>query len=61
MKIAGHSSIIVSQRYVHPTPERMESAFAQMEAMNQIMRVTKKPVKCSGYLRNPLTTTGPRL
>ena len=38
MKIAGHSSIIVSQRYVHPTPERMESAFAQMETMNQIMR-----------------------
>ena len=38
MKIVGHSSIIVSQRYVHPTPERMESAFAQMEAMNQIMR-----------------------
>jgi integrase len=27
-RIAGHSSILISQRYVHPTPERMEDAFA---------------------------------
>jgi integrase len=33
-KIAGHSSIVVSQRYVHPTPERLESAFAALEAYN---------------------------
>jgi len=33
-KIAGHSSILVSQRYVHPTPERLESAFAALEAYN---------------------------
>jgi len=33
-KIAGHSSIVVSQRYVHPTPERLENAFAALEAYN---------------------------
>jgi len=33
-KIAGHSSIVVSQRYVHPTPERLESAFAARETYN---------------------------
>ena len=27
MRIAGHSSIVVSQRYIHPTPEAVERAF----------------------------------
>src|SRR5215813_13592800 len=35
-KIAGHSSILVSQRYVHPTPERVEDAFARLERYNQL-------------------------
>lgn len=34
MKIAGHSSVVVSQRYVHPSPESMERAIAQLEAWN---------------------------
>ena len=33
-KIAGHSNILISQRYVHPTPERVEKAFAQLEEYN---------------------------
>jgi integrase len=33
-KIGGHSSITVSQRYVHPTPERVEEAFSKLEAYN---------------------------
>lgn len=33
-KIAGHSSILISQRYVHPTPERVEQAFARLEDYN---------------------------
>jgi integrase len=33
-KIAGHSSILISQRYVHPTPERIEGAFALLESYN---------------------------
>jgi len=35
MKIAGHSSVTVSQRYVHPSNEAMESAFERMQIMTQ--------------------------
>jgi integrase len=34
MRIAGHSSVTVSQRYVHPTPEGMERAFGRLEDLN---------------------------
>ena len=36
MRIAGHSSIVVSQRYIHPTPEAFERAFErlQLSALN---------------------------
>jgi integrase len=34
-RIAGHSSIVVSQKYVHPTPERLEDAFSRLEAYNE--------------------------
>jgi hypothetical protein len=34
MKLAGHSSVTVSQRYVHPTPESCEMAFERLEALN---------------------------
>ena len=33
MKLAGHSSITISQRYVHPTPERLESAIMRLERL----------------------------
>jgi integrase len=29
-RLAGHSSIVISQRYVHPTPERLESAISRL-------------------------------
>ena len=35
MKLAGHSSVIVSQRYVHPTGETVELAFDRLEKLNQ--------------------------
>jgi integrase len=31
MRIAGHSSVVVSQRYVHPTPEAVERAFERLQ------------------------------
>jgi hypothetical protein len=34
MRIAGHSSVTVSQRYVHPFPEGMERAFERLEDLN---------------------------
>src|SRR5579862_7394424 len=35
MKIAGHSSITISQRYVHPSPESVERAFEKLEESRQ--------------------------
>jgi len=34
MKIAGHSSVTVSQRCVHPTPVGLERAFERLESLN---------------------------
>jgi integrase len=34
MKIAGHSSVTVSERYVHPGAEAIERAFQRLEAQN---------------------------
>lgn len=38
MKIMGHSSITISEKYVHPTPDLMERAFESLDAMNEILR-----------------------
>lgn len=35
MRIAGHSTITVSQRYVHPSPEVVERAFERLEAFSR--------------------------
>jgi integrase len=37
MRIAGHSSITVSQRYIHPSSEAMERAFERLEVLNGTM------------------------
>jgi integrase len=34
-RLAGHSSIMISQRYVHPTPERLESAIDRLNPAAQ--------------------------
>jgi integrase len=31
MRIGGHSSIVVLQRYIHPTPEAVECAFERLQ------------------------------
>lgn len=38
MRIAGHSSVTVSQRYVHPSPESLETAFGRLDALNRRKR-----------------------
>jgi integrase len=35
MRAMGHSSVVVSQKYVHPTPEAMECAFERLNAANE--------------------------
>jgi integrase len=35
MRLMGHSSVTVSQRYVHPTPEALERAVERLEALNR--------------------------
>ncbi len=52
MKIAGHSSVTVSQRYVHPTPEGLDRAFDRLESLNaekfeQAEAETKEPTEGS--------------
>lgn len=34
MRLMGHSSVTVSQRYVHPSPEAMERAVERLQIMN---------------------------
>ena len=36
-KLAGHSSIVISQRYVHPTPARLERAIDMLEASTKFI------------------------
>ncbi len=42
MRIAGHSSITISQRYVHPSPESLERAFEKLQSLNR--RAPRKEV-----------------
>jgi integrase len=35
MRIAGHSTIVTSQRYVHPSAESVEPAIGRMESANE--------------------------
>jgi integrase len=38
MRIAGHSSVTVSQKYVHPSPEALERAFERLDTLNKLNR-----------------------
>jgi len=42
MRIAGHSSIVVSQRYIHPTPEAVERAFERLQLAGSGMEILPK-------------------
>jgi integrase len=35
MRLMGHSSVTISQRYVHPSPEALEMAVERLESLNQ--------------------------
>jgi integrase len=42
MRIAGHSSIVVSQRYIHPTPEAVERAFERLQLSGKVIEIQPK-------------------
>jgi hypothetical protein len=49
MRIAGHRNIVVSQRYIHPTPEAVERAFERLELSGKEPEVDPKdsyPLHC---------------
>jgi len=39
MKLMGHSSVTVSQRYVHPSPELIERAFSRFEKLGVVSKL----------------------
>jgi integrase len=43
MRLMGHSTVTVSQRYVHPSPEAIELAFGRMNALNLQRVPTNSP------------------
>jgi integrase len=43
MRLMGHSTVTVSQRYVHPSPEALELAYERMTAMNLRRFPTNSP------------------
>ena len=52
MRIAGHSSVVISRRYVHPSPESLQHAFERLEPL-QMQKVGTPP---SGEIQgNPVS------
>jgi len=43
MKLMGHSSVTISQRYVHPSPEAIEMAYGRLTALNLKRVPTNSP------------------
>jgi len=43
MRLMGHSTVTISQRYVHPSPEAVELAFERLTRMNRQRIPTNSP------------------
>jgi hypothetical protein len=53
MRIAGHGSIVVSQRYIHPTREAVERAFERPQLSGDFALIEPKrlpPARVSATL-----------
>ena len=57
MRIAGHSSITVSQRYVHPSPEALERAFERLEAFNSAIGRQSEVLDANGLIPATVSAT----
>lgn len=51
-KVAGHSSVTISERYIHPTPEGQERAFERFANLNE--RANTEAGNGAGSLQFPL-------
>ena len=51
-KVAGHSSVPISERYIRPTPEGQERAFERFANLNQ--EAVEKAEKDAASLQFPL-------
>ena len=58
-KVAGHSSVTISERYIHPTPEGQERAFERFANLNQT--AVEKAENDTESLQFPLQSQGDRL
>jgi hypothetical protein len=56
MKVIGHSTVVVSQKYVHPTAETVERAFERLNAANE-KALASLPVVTQSQPTNCLPTT----
>ena len=56
MKVMGHSTVVVSQKYVHPTPEAMERAFERLNTANE-KALASLPGAAQGKTTKCLPTT----
>ena len=52
MRVAGHSTVVVSQRYVHRSPESVERAFERLQVLNE-----RESGKMIAQPNPPLVTT----
>jgi integrase len=57
-KVAGHSSVTISERYIHPTPESQERAFERFANLNQ--EAVEKEENDAESLQIPLQPAGDR-
>ena len=58
-KVAGHSSVTISERYIHPTPEGQERAFERFANLNQT--AVEKEENDAESLQIPLHSDGDHL
>jgi len=62
MKLMGHNTRTVSQRYVHPSPESVERAASRMEALNALVFEGTRAAtnrRLLRWLRNEKRAVGP--
>jgi site-specific recombinase XerD len=48
-KIAGHSSITITQKYCHPQAEAIERAFAKLPSHSVVVESAPTGVTCGGH------------